>query len=182
MGTYISDKTEVNFDKNSLIDKVDDGYEIRMRSFKLQTENPYQPYISEGHNGDIFISYLYYGNDSYYERRRQEYRKNLSLKEIHLAIINIFPDEKRIATGIKKENGNIVKICYSTADEIYSLDIVDKDKLLLDNISFLYEILSKKEGTINNLKSELINSRMEIEKTKLYVKEKCQSILDVIDK
>ncbi|MCU1788759.1 hypothetical protein CUU54_07795 [Pectobacterium polaris] len=153
MGTYILDKTEVSFDKNSLIDKVDDGYKIRKHSFKLQTENPYQPYISEDHDGGVFISYLYYGNDSFYERRRQEYRKYLSLKEIHLAIINIFPDEKRIATGIKKESGSIVKICYSTADGIYSLDVLDKDKLLLDNISFLYEILSKKEGVINNLEN-----------------------------
>lgn len=102
MGTYISDKTETCFDEYSLIEKVEDGYEISVYSFKLHAGNPYQPHISESYSGDIYISYLYYGNDSYYDRMRQEYRKYLSLKEIHLAILRIFPDESRIAVGIKK--------------------------------------------------------------------------------
>ncbi|HDV2613883.1 TPA: hypothetical protein RHY84_003636 [Escherichia coli] len=181
MGTYISDKTETCFDECSLIEKVEDGYKISVYSFKLHTGNPYQPHISESYTGDIFISYLYYGNDSYYERRRQEYRKYLSLKEIHLAILKIFPDERRIAIGIKKENYSTVKISYMAADEVYFLDITNKEKLLLDNISCLYDVISKHESNINNLEGELASSKKEFQSMKLDVKEKCKSILDIVD-
>lgn len=181
MGTYISDKTETCFDEYSLIEKVEDGYEISVYSFKLHTGNPYQPHISESYSGDIFISYLYYGNDSYYERRRQEYRKYLSLKEIHLAILTIFPDERRIAIGIKKESYSIVKISYVAADEVYLLDIANKEMLLLDNILCLHDIISKHEGNINKLEGELASGKKEFQSMKLDVKEKCKSILDIVD-
>ncbi|WGL98664.1 hypothetical protein QE177_01790 [Arsenophonus sp. aPb] len=182
MGTYILDKTEADFDESSLIDKVDDGYEITVDSFKLRAENPYQPHISESDNNDVYISYLYYGNDSYYERRRQEYRKYLSLKEIHLAILRIFPDERRIAIRIKKESYFKVKISYATENEVYLLDIRNKEKVLLDNISCLYEIISLHESSVTKLDNKLINSKKEIENMKLYIKEKCKFIFDIVDK
>ncbi|ENY9401267.1 hypothetical protein ACF5F1_001991 [Salmonella enterica] len=181
MGTYISDKTETCFDEYSLIKKVEDGYEINVYSFKLHTGNPYQPHISKSYNGDIFISYLYYGNDSYYERRRQEYRKYLSLKEIHLAILKTFPDERRIAIGIKKENYSTVKISYVAADEVYLLDIANKEALLLDNISCLYDFIFKHESNINKLESELESGKKEFQSMKLDIKEKCKFILNIVD-
>ncbi|MBE8137546.1 hypothetical protein, partial [Escherichia coli] len=108
-------------------------------------------------------------------------RKYLSLKEIHLAILKIFPDERRIAIGIKKENYSTVKISYVAADEVYFLDITNKEKLLLDNISCLYDIISKHESNINNLEGELASSKKEFQSMKLDVKEKCKSILDIVD-
>ena len=123
MGTYISDKTETCFDEYSLIEKAEDGYKISVYSFKLHTGNPYQPHISESYSGDIFISYLYYGNDSYYERRRQEYRKYLSLKEQGI---------KGLVIDLRDNGGGLVAEALKIVDYIVPKDqtaliTVDKD-------------------------------------------------------
>lgn len=93
----------------------------------------------------------------------------------------MFPDERRIAIGIKKENYSTVKITYAAADEVYLLDIKNKETLLLDNILCLYDVIYKHESNINKLEGELASSKKEFQSMKIDIKEKCKSILDIVD-
>lgn len=45
----------------------------------------------------------------------------------------------------------------------------------------LNDVISKHESNINKLESELASSKKEFQNMKLDIKEKCKSILDIVD-
>jgi len=52
---------------------------------------------------------------------------------------------------------------------------------LLDNILCLYDVIYKHESNINKLEGELASSKKELQSMKIDIKEKCKSILDIVD-